>query len=108
MTASVPRRHIAPGTHATPASERTVHAGRPSGSDERALESAGGIGMIAGPDHPCRGPAGAAVLTAQVTVDRLDQSAVGRVVVPERRGYLALTDDAGREGVVPVDDPGGT
>src|ERR1019366_10351707 len=31
-----------------------------------------------------------------------------RVAVRERLGYLALTDDAGREGVVPVDDPGGT
>jgi len=42
--------------------------------------------MVAGPDHPHGGGTGSPVLAAQVVTHRVDEAAVGELVVAERLG----------------------
>src|ERR1019366_8025800 len=75
----------------------------PGRSDDHTLEPTGGVEVIAGPDHPCWGGRGPAVLTARVTAHRIDQPAVGQLVALEGVRYITPTGEAGGEAAVPVD-----
>jgi hypothetical protein len=50
------------------------------GLDEQALEPAGRIEVVAGPDHPRRRRTGLPVLAPEVATHRIDQPGVGQLV----------------------------
>ena len=60
--------------------------GGPGRLDERGLQAAGGVEVIAGPDHAHGGGGGLAVRAAQVVADGVDEPGVGGLVVGQRLG----------------------
>src|SRR5260221_9280347 len=78
--------------------------GRPSRRDDRLLEPAGRVEVVARPYQPDCGRGGA-VAAVEVEPDCLDQAAIGGLIVRQRIAWLLPADQAARQVVVPGPQP---
>src|SRR5260370_20802316 len=79
--------------------------GRPSCRDDRLLEPAGRVEVVARPYQPDSGR-GRAVAAVKVEPDRLDQAAIGRLIVRHRIASPPPAYHASRKVVGPRPPPG--
>lgn len=89
----------------TRCAERALFGDGPGGTYEGGLQPAGGVQMVARPDHAYGGCGGPAVLTVQVLAHRVDKATVSGLVVGERLAHLSGSDETGREVVLPRPHP---
>src|SRR5258707_8739155 len=78
--------------------------GRPSCRDDRLLEPAGRVEVVARPYQPDSGRGGA-VASVEVETDCLDQAAIGGLNVRQRIASLPPADQAARQVVVTRPQP---
>ena len=82
-------------------SQRALGDGGSRRVNERLLEAAHGVQMIAGPDYLDTGCGGVPVGVAQVVGDRLDEPTIGHLVGCEWIWHCFSAGEAGGELVVP-------
>jgi hypothetical protein len=73
-------------------------------TDERALQSASGVEMVARPDHSHRGRGGLAVVAPKIVTDCFEEPSVGSQIVHHRLRHLAAPREASREFLIPPCD----
>src|SRR5260370_33267080 len=75
------------------------------GRDDRLLEPAGSVEVVARPDQPDGGRGGVAVAAVEIAPDCLDQASIGGLIVRQRIAWLLPAEQAARQGVVPGPPP---